>query len=209
MSLKFYHAPMSTAVITHLVLEELGVSYEAIQLDLKSGDTKKPEFLELNPNGKVPVIVHDGTVLWESAAITMYLGEIFGVEKKLYPAPGPQRGELMKWITWSNVTLGEAVARFARNVQDWVPIEQRNARAGEVAKQELNACLGVLDRALERKPFLGDNYSLADTHLNSIVDWIRFMKIDLSSYTNLEVWSKRCQDRPAYSKVMASYSGNA
>ena len=78
--------------------------------DFKAGDTKKPEFLKLNPNGKVPVIVHDGTSIWESAAITMYLGEVFGVDAKLYPAPGPKRGAAMKWIVWGNVSLGEAMS---------------------------------------------------------------------------------------------------
>jgi glutathione S-transferase len=64
---------MSTASITQLVLEELGVACEQVRVDLKKGDTKKPEFLKLNPNGKVPLIIHDGTSIWESAAITMYL----------------------------------------------------------------------------------------------------------------------------------------
>src|SRR5580693_4008505 len=136
MSLVFYYSPMSTASITQLVLEELGVPCERIKLDLQKGDTKKPEFLKLNPNGKVPLIVHDGTAIWESSAINMYLGETFGVEKKLYPAPGPKRGEAMKWIAWTNVTLGDAVARFARNTMEWVPAEQRNAQAGEAALKE-------------------------------------------------------------------------
>src|SRR5687768_326574 len=100
MSLIFYYAPMSTATIAQLVIEELGIPCERVKLDIQSGDTKKPDFLKLNPNGKVPLIVHDGTVIWESTAITMYLGETFGVDKGLYPAAGPKRGEAMKWITW-------------------------------------------------------------------------------------------------------------
>src|SRR5579863_736671 len=130
MSLIFYGAPMSTASITELVLAELGVPHERVAVDIKAGGTKKPEFMKLNPNAKVPTIVHDGTAIWESAAITMYLGETFGVEKKLYPAPGPKRGEAMKWIVWTHVTLGEAVYRYARNTQNWVPAEQQNAKAG-------------------------------------------------------------------------------
>ena len=105
MALTFYYAPMSTATITAIVLEELGIPYKSVKLDIKAGDTKKPDFLKLNPNGKVPLVVHDDIPIFESAAITMYLGEQFGVEKKLYPAPGPKRGEAMKWIVWSNVTL--------------------------------------------------------------------------------------------------------
>ena len=87
MSLIFYYAPMSTATITELVLEELGVPCEKVKLDFQKGDTKKPDFLKLNPNGKVPLLVHDGTTIWESVAITMYLGEMFGVAKRI-PRPG-------------------------------------------------------------------------------------------------------------------------
>src|SRR5919106_6511202 len=105
MSLTFYYAPMSTATLTEAVLAELGIPCERVKLDLKAGDTHKLEYLKLNPNGVVPLIVHDGTPIWESAAITMYLGEVFGVEAKLYPELSPKRGEAMKWIAWGNVTL--------------------------------------------------------------------------------------------------------
>ena len=69
MSLIFYHAPMSTATMTELVLEELGVPCEKVKLDIKAGDTKKSEFTKLNPNARVPVLVHDGTVIWRHQAL--------------------------------------------------------------------------------------------------------------------------------------------
>ena len=203
MSLIFYYAPMSTATLNELVLEELGVPVEKVKVDIKKGDTKKPDFLKLNPNGKVPVLVHDGTVMWESSAITMYLGETFGVEKKLYPAPGPKRGEAMKWVAWANVTLGDAVSRYARNTTDWCPKEQQNAAAGEAAKKDIDSCLRILDEALGDRPFLVGEYTLVDTHLNSFVDWLRHMKLDLAPYTKLNAWSERCCARPAYQKIMA------
>jgi glutathione S-transferase len=206
MSLIFYYAPMSTASITELVLEELGVPVEKVKLDIQKGDTKKPEFLKLNPNGKVPLLVHDGSVIFESSAITMYLGETFGVEKKLYPAPGPKRGEAMKWIAWANVTLGDAVGRWTRNTMDWVPAEQHNAEAAEVAKKDMANCLRIVDEALEGKQFLVGDYTLADTHLNSLMDWLRYMKIDFSPYTRIKAWGERCSARPAYAKVMAGMS---
>jgi glutathione S-transferase len=203
MSLTFYNSPMSTASMTELVLEELGVPCEKITLDLKKGDTKKPEFLKINPNGKVPAIVHDGSVLWESSAITMYLGETFGVEKRLYPAAGPKRGEAMKWIAWTNVTLGDAVGRYARNTMSWIPAEQHNAKAAEAAKGDIHECLRILDESLEGKEYLVGEYTLADTHLHSFTDWVRHMKIDFHAYPRLNAWGQRCSARPAYKKLMA------
>jgi glutathione S-transferase len=204
MSLKFYYAPMSTASITELVIEELAVPCEKIKLDIQKGDTKKPEFLKVNPNGKVPVIVHEGTVIFESSAITMYLGETFGVDKKLYPAPGPRRGEAMKWIAWTNVTLGDAVGRFVRNTMEWFPADQHNAKAAEAAKKDIGDCLKVLDEALEGRQFLVGDYTLADTHLNSYVDWLRQLKLDFTPYARLNAWGQRCTARPAYAKIMAA-----
>src|SRR5262245_11968243 len=98
MGLIFYYAPMSSASPTHWILEELGVPYEKVKVDLQGGESKKPEFLKINPNGKVPTLVHDGTVIFESVAIAIHLGETFGVERKLFPAPGLQRAEAIKWL---------------------------------------------------------------------------------------------------------------
>jgi glutathione S-transferase len=194
---------MSTSSITELVLEELGIPCERVHLDISKGDTQKPEYLKLNPNGKVPTIVHDGIVIWESAAISIYLGETFGTEKKLYPAPGPKRGEAMKWIVWTNVTLGDAVGRLMRNTTDWYPADQQNAKAGEAAKKEIGDCLRIVDESLRGKQFLLGEYTLADTHVNALVDWLRHMKMDLTPYTQLQAWGQRCCARPAYLKVNA------
>jgi glutathione S-transferase len=204
MSLTFYYSPMSTAVITNLVLEELAVPCERVTVDLKKGDTHSQEFLRVNPNGKIPVLVHDGTAIWESAAITLYLGEIFGVAKGLYPEPGPQRGEAMKWVVWSNVTLGDAFGRYVRNTSDWFPAEQHNAKAAAAAESDTRGCLQILDRALTGREYLLAGYTLADAHVNSLVDWLRFMKLDFSDCQHLNSWSKRCAARPAYARVMGN-----
>jgi glutathione S-transferase len=203
MSLTFYYSPMSTAGVTDLVLEELGTPCERVKVDIQKGETRKPEYLRLNPNGRVPLIVHDGVPIWESAAITMYLGEVFGVEKGLYPAQGPKRGEAMMWIVWTNVTLLDAVFRWMRNTSEWTPAEQHNAKAAEAARTDIQGCLRILDETLSRKQFLVDGYTLADTHLNAVTDWLNHLKIDRSAYANLNAWSQRCAARPAYARVMA------
>jgi glutathione S-transferase len=202
MSLIFYVAPQSTATLTEIVIEELGVPCDPKKLDLKGGGAKTADFLKVNPNAKVPAIVHDGVPIWESAAITMYLGELFGVDKKLYPAPGPKRGEAMKWIVWTNVTLGEAVYRRGHN-GDWAAPGEGNPKAVETANKDIAELLGILDHALADRAFLVGDYTLADTHLNSFCDWLRHSKIDFAPFAHVNAWSKRCADRPAYQRVMA------
>ncbi|MGO8993346.1 MAG: glutathione S-transferase family protein [Polyangiaceae bacterium] len=202
MSLVFYYAPQSTASITTLILEELGIPCERKKLDIRAGETKKSEYLRVNPNGMVPCVVHDGVAIWESGAITMYLGETFGVEKKLWPGPGPRRGEAMKWVVWTNVTLGEAVYRWARNTQGWVPEEERNAKAGESGMADIRKHLKVLDGALEGRQFLAGEYTLADAHVSSFLDWLKHMKVDLAAYGQINAWSQRCAARPAVKSAM-------
>jgi glutathione S-transferase len=216
MSLTFYFAPMSTASITEAILAELGTPCERVNLDISAGDTRSPDFLKVNPNGRVPVIVHEGMPIWESSAITMYLGEVFGVDAKLYPAPGPKRGEAMKWIAWSNVTLVEPASRLSAllptssegavqpNSVDWVQPEQRSEIAVEKAKADLADCLRILDSGLAGRSFLLGDYSLADTHLQGIVGWIGSMEADLIPFSNVTEWLKRCYERPAITKLMRS-----
>ena len=203
MSLIFFYAPQSTATLTNLVLEELGVPHDKKKVDLRAGEAAKAELLKVNPNGCVPCVVHDGTAIWESAAITMYLGETFGVEKKLWPAPGPHRGEAMMWVAWTNVTLGEAVYRRGHASGQWGP-EPKNEKAFDTANADIAKLLGILDTELAGKQFLLGDYSLADTHLHSICDWLHHMKIDLAPFAHIATWSERCKQRPAYQKVMAS-----
>jgi glutathione S-transferase len=121
MTLKYYFAPYSTATVTTDVLNELELGLdkplaERVEVSLgDSGDVRKEAYLaEVNPNGLVPALVHDGVQIWESAAVTMYLGELFGVDRPepLYPAMGPRRGEAMKWIVWANLQIAVMANRI-------------------------------------------------------------------------------------------------
>lgn len=216
MSLTFYYVPMSTSSITEAVLAELDIPCDRVQLSITDGDTRKPDFLKVNPNGRVPAIVHEGTAIWESSAITMYLGEVFGVDANLYPALCPQRGEAMKWIVWGNVALAEAAGRLSALLPtdnegavlptsaDWVAPNQRSTFALEKAKADIISCFQILDSTLEGKSFLLGNYSLVDTHLQGFVGWIGSMEIDLKQFSNVTGWLVRCHERPALAKMMAA-----
>ena len=141
MSITYYYAPMSTAVRTTWAIEELGVPCERVKLDISKKQTKAAAFLKLNPNGLVPLLVVDGTPIFESTAILIYLGETYGVDKGLYPPPGLERAETLKWLVWANVGLYEPLSRWARNTASWVPAEQHNAKAAEAGKSDLGAAL--------------------------------------------------------------------
>jgi glutathione S-transferase len=203
MSLTFFYAPMSTASTVHWSLEELGIPHERVQVDLQDAGDKERKLAPVNPNMKVPVLVHDGTVIFESAAIQAYLGETFGVDKGLYPAPGPKRGEALKWLVWANVSLGEAVSRWQRHTSDRVAAELRHAPAGEEARKDVDQMIGIFEKELGTKSYvLGESASLVDFHLASFFQWVGFCGVDLAPFPKTRAWLARCSARPANLKLM-------
>ncbi len=200
MSMTYYYAPMSTAVRTTWAIEELGVPCERVKVDIQKKETKAEAFLKLNPNGTVPVLVVDGTAIFESTAILLYLGETFGVEKGLYPAPGLKRAETLNWVIWGNIGFYEPINRWARNTH--LPAEQMWAPSSEAAKADLDAVMRVLDSALAGKTYLLDEkFTLADLAISSYLGWLMFMGYDYSSFKNVKAWGDRCLGRPAAIKT--------
>lgn len=203
MALEFYYAPMSSATRVHWAIEELGIPYEKKKVDLAGGAHKKPEYLALNPNGKVPLIVDEGTVIFESLAQLIYLGERYGVDKGLFPAATMERAEALKWMCWVSVTVSECVTRFIRNGERF-PAEQRNQAQLEAAKKEMDGLLAILDKALEGKEYLvGDKFSLVDVSSAAFIPFIARFGVDMNPHKNINAWSARCMARPALARVMA------
>jgi glutathione S-transferase len=198
MSITYYYSPMSTAVRTTWAIEELSVPCERRRVDIPKKETKSTEFLKLNPNGVVPLLVVDGLPIFESTAILIYLGETFGVEKGLYAPPGLKRAEMLRWIIWANVTFADAVNRWMRNTSSRLPEDQKNAKAGEIAASDLSAAFKVVDDALAGRTYLvGESFSLADLAVTSYLGWLRFMNYDHSQFKNASAWGGRCLGRPA------------
>jgi glutathione S-transferase len=205
MSLTFYYAPMTSATRIHWALEELGVPYERVKVDLTAGDQRKPEYLALNPNGKVPLLVDNGLPIYESLAILLHLGETYGVEKGVFPAAGPDRAEAFRWLAWSSVTLGDAVSRIIRN-SDRFPAEQRNEASREVAKKDLVELWGQVDKALEGKEYLvGDHFTLVDLAVGGFVMVTGRFGADIGHLKNVQAWAGKATQRPAMGRVLAEY----
>jgi glutathione S-transferase len=202
MSITYYYSPMSTAVRTTWAIEELEVPCERRRVDIQKKETKTEAFLKMNPNGAVPLLVVDGTPIFESTAILLYLGETFGVEKGLYPAPGLKRAETLKWIIWANVGFFDPMSRWSRNTSSYIPADQHNPKAADVAHKDLGAAVQILNNALAGKSYLvDDKFSLADLACSSYFGWLGFLGYDFSSFKNVKAWVERCLGRPASVKT--------
>lgn len=207
MSVTFFYSPQSSATRIHWSLEELGIPYEKVKLDLRAGDQKKPDFLAINPNGKVPAVVIDGTPLFESAAIQIYLGERFGVDKGLWPAAGtPERAQALTWLVWGQMALGATFMRYFYNAGQWVPQELQHAGQAEAAMKDIHAHLKIVeDRLAGREFVVGERFNLADLDMASMLGWgIPTAKVDMSAYPNLNAWLGRMTEREGFKTAMAA-----
>lgn len=203
MTITLYEAPMSSAVPALQVLCELDVPFERVTLDLSKREQKKPEFLRLNPNGKVPTLVVDGTPMFEALAIMQYLGERFGTERGLWPAAGsPARLEAMSWSAWAYVSYGSAIRRLLQAEHERVPKEQHNAAQARAVREELAELLTILNQRLaSRDHILGEDFSIADIIVGSVVIWGTYCDIPVSDHSHVAAWTARLGERASFRRV--------
>lgn len=200
MSIVFYHAPYSSASPVTSALAELAVPHEKVALDLKAGQTRRPEFLAINPNGKVPTLVVDGTPMFEALAILLWLGDRHGVERGLWPAAdSPARLEAMSWCTWAYVTYVSSLGLLAYATSDRVSEEVHNPAQAALARQELERLLGLLEARLgKQKHMLGEAYSLVDLVVASVVGYGVMVGAPVDGHPHVKAWLERFQAREAY-----------
>ena len=161
MRLTLYTNPMSRGRIARWMLEELGHPYETVVLDYAT-TMRAPEYLAINPMGKVPALVHDGTVITETAAICTHLADAFP-EAGLMPA---NRGDFFRWMFWGAGPLEQAVVNRALGVT--VPDDKR----GMVGYRDLEQMVDLVTTRLEGSPHLcGERFSAADVYLGSQIGW--------------------------------------
>ena len=201
--LTLYHSAQSRSVRPRWLLEELGVPYETVRLNLQEGDQRKPEYLKINPNGTVPALVDDGVKLFESAAICEYLADKFP-EKRLAPPPGtPARGYYYQWIHFGMSTLEPPlITIFLHTVMK--PEAERLPQLVGPAREQLRGSLAVLDQALVGRTFVvGDDLTAADVVVGSTLAWAQMIGLLDASTPATAAYMGRLMGRPAFQRAMA------
>ncbi len=200
--LKLYGHPYShNARKVHYLLEEIGASYEYVTVDLMTGAQKKPEFVRLNPLGRVPVIDHDGFVMYESNAILAYLGEQLA-SGSLWPADARERGHVLMWLSWQASDLGPAVFKpwmlgFMASLGQPLDTAQHQALVSAAP-----STLQVLEAQLESRSWVvGDRFSVADIALAESVGLCADAGISLDAFPRLRDWHSRYAERPAFART--------
>ncbi|MFT4256788.1 MAG: glutathione S-transferase family protein [Pseudoxanthomonas sp.] len=203
MSIVLYGSVSTASLVVHWLLIELGIPHELKMLDFDKDEQKSPDYLKLNPQGRVPTLVIDGQVLTESAAIAMHLADLHP-EAKLAPAAGtPQRAAYYRWMFFCAYTLMPAYRAWFYPAEPAgeanVEMVKANARAFiEKAWNEIN------DHLARNGPYLlGAEKSAADFVLTMLMRWSRNMPKPTDTWPALHAHAQRMKSLPSFREVHA------
>lgn len=196
-----YTAPLSgNGRKVHMCLEEVGAQYQLSRLDLLKGEQKKPDYLKLNPNGKVPTLVDDDFVLWESNAILLYLAERFP-SAQLLPTAGRERARMFQWLLFEQTTFRPPLSLLMRQTR-FTPAAQQDQKAIAQAWTEVRVNLGILQAALSGRDYIAGSFSVADMAVLPYVYLAADLGIDLSAWPTIRSYYQRLSARPSWQKVI-------
>jgi glutathione S-transferase len=201
MPIKLYSWAHSSGTRVSWALEELSVPYEYIELDGKKLEHRAPRYLAINPHGKVPGLVDGELRFFESGAMLLYLGEEYGVEKKLWPAgSGQARADAMCWTVWAMADFGNHMMQYAYHGLD-SPVsykpEDRSKACAEYNHSQFVRGLDALQARLQEREYLLGSFSLVDIPAASWLQLGGMFGIKLVSHPRVVDWLTRCSERPA------------
>lgn len=174
---------------------ELGIDFKHEPVAFGEAGSRKAEFLALNPNGKIPALKDGDLVLFESMAIDWYLARKYDNGKGLAPRTLEEEAAILQWTFWAMTEVEKQIIEWAFNAFVW-PAEKRSPKVAEAAMASIQAPLKVLDQALAGKEWLvGGRFTLADLNVAAVM--YRLLQADLSHVPNVQIWLRRCLERPA------------
>jgi glutathione S-transferase len=194
--LTLYHATPSRSSIALWMLEEIGEPYGVKLLDLAKGDQQTPDYLAINPMGKVPALKHGDAVVTESAAICTYLADAFPHAGLNVPVGDPRRGVYMKWLFFAPGVLEPAVT-------DRAFPRKEDPRRGTLGYGDFDSVMNVLAKAVTPGPFLmGEQFTAADVLIGANLRWGMMFKL-IPQRKEFNDYVARFQDRPAAKRAEA------
>ncbi|MBS0526071.1 MAG: glutathione S-transferase family protein [Proteobacteria bacterium] len=201
MTIQIYGPTASRAARALWIVHELGIPFEHMAMEMK--DLKTPEYLKINPNGKVPALVDGDFKLFESMAINLYLAKRFNKDG-FWPATPEDQARCYQWSFWGMTEVEKPLLTILIDMFMTAP-DKRKPEAVAEAQKALPKPLAVLNTALEgREYLLGPTFTVADLNLASILSWSRPIKYDFKPYPNAGAWLDRCLARSSYKAAKAT-----
>jgi glutathione S-transferase len=194
-TIKIYGPTASRAARALWIVHELGIPFEHIAVEMK--DLKGPDYLKVNPNGKVPALVDGDFKLFESMAINLYLAAKYNKDGFL-PSDLQQQALCHQWSFWGMTEIEKPLLTILMDMFMTAP-DKRKPEAVAEAQKALPKPVGVLNAALEGRDYLlGSKFTVADLNLASIMSWSKPIKFDFGPFPHVGGWLDRCLARPAY-----------
>jgi glutathione S-transferase len=194
MKMKLYEFGPTRSIRVRWTLQELGADFESIRVNLVAGEHRRPEFLKINPAGKIPVLVDGNLVLTESVAIVLYLAEKYA-DKGLLPAGLNEQAQVHRWLLFAATELEQPLWRIARHTALY-PEEQRLPGDVTLSSAEFKDMASVLEKHMQGRQFVsGVTVSVADFVMAYTLDWGNEYNL-LDDCPQLLAYTKRMYARP-------------
>jgi glutathione S-transferase len=200
--MKFFFGPHSCALASHIALEEAGAQYEAIRLDLRAGDQRKPDFLKINPKSRVPALVTDRGILTENPAILAYVAQTHP-KAKLAPLDDAYAfGKIQAFNAYLCATVHVAHAHKQRGYR-WADQQASFDDMKQKVPETVAACFDLIEKEMFEGPWVaGPDFSIADPYLYTLSSWLESDGIDPKRFPKVLDHRNRMAERPALGRVL-------
>lgn len=201
--LKFYYAPGTCALASHIALEEAGAAYEAVRLSFEDGEQRKPDYLAVNPKGRVPALVTDRGILTETPALLAFIAQSFPAARlaPLEDAFAFARVQAFNSYLCSTVHVAHAHRRRgARWADDQAAIEAMQKKV----PQTVGECFDLIEREMIEAPWvMGSAYTICDPYLFTIAGWLEGDGVDIQRFPKVRDHHARMAARPAVQRALS------
>src|SRR5712671_4336795 len=200
--LKLYYAPGTCALASHIALEEAGAAYTAERVDFKNSQQTSPDYLAINPKGRVPALVTDRGVLTETPSILAFIAQS-APSAKLMPEDAFAFAQAQSFNSYLCSTVHVAHAHKGRGYR-WATDESSFADMKRKVPQTVGACFALIERDMLKGPWvMGEQYTVCDPYLFTLALWLEGDSVDLAALPKVADHRKRMSERPAVKKVLA------
>jgi glutathione S-transferase len=202
--LKLFHAPGSCARAAYIALEEAGAAFEAVPMSLSAGDQREPDYLAINPKGRVPALVTDDGVLTETPAILTYIAQLHPNSVLALPADPFRFAEIQSFNLYLCATLHVAHAHKQRGTR-WADDPAAIAEMRRKVPESVAACFAIVESRLFRGPWvMGETFSICDPYLFVFAEWMEGDGVDPTRFPKVLDHRERMAARPAVTRTNAA-----
>jgi glutathione S-transferase len=206
--IKLYYYPGNASLTPHMLLEEIGAPFELVLVDRANAAHKSPEYLQLNPNGQIPVLVEGDLVLYETAAICLYLADMHPQARLAPPTQTVERAHFYKWLVWCTNTLQAMLLHYFYGERI---VNEGDAAAAAQVKSRAEARVGdMLDQldaqfaSQAAQWLLGSTFSAVDPYVLMLSRWTRGFSRPARTLPHLGPYLQRVLARPAVQRAFAT-----